>query len=184
MTAKKDQIIETAFQLFSENGFYATGVDLIMKTAGISKRTMYKYFPTKVNLIIAVLDYYRETYKEKMAGLLERNDISAKEKILAIFGEVQGWTADQSFHGCIAVNAMSEYEGKDKGIEQSCHTFKEWQLDMLNNLCQQMGAQKPLELGYKLFVLMEGMASIAMVRKKEPPIDITQLAEQLVDEAL
>ena len=184
MTAKRDQIIETAYQLFSTNGFYATGVDLIMQTAGISKRTMYKYFPTKINLIIAVLDYYRETYIQKMSNLLDQNELSAKEKIMTIFGEVQSWNTDQSFHGCPAVNAMGEFEGKDKGIEQSCHMFKERQLQILNTLCQQMGANKPDELAYKLFVLMEGMASIAMVRKKEPPIDIKDFAEQLIEEEL
>ena len=118
-----------------------------------------------------------------MTVLLDRNDISAKEKILTIFEEVKNWSADQSFHGCPAVNAMSEFEGKDQGIEQSCQAFKEWQMDMLNTLCQQMNVNKPLELAYKLFILMEGMASIALVRKKQPPIDITMLAMQLITEA-
>ena len=44
---KKRQIVEAAFNLFKARGFYATGVDLIMQTANVSKRTLYKYFPTK-----------------------------------------------------------------------------------------------------------------------------------------
>ena len=54
---KRRQIVETAFKLFKARGFYATGVDLIMQTANVSKRTLYKYFPTKNDLIVAVLDY-------------------------------------------------------------------------------------------------------------------------------
>ncbi|MEE9395627.1 MAG: helix-turn-helix domain-containing protein, partial [Methylococcales bacterium] len=41
---KRLQIVEAAFKLFKERGFYATGVDLIMRTANVSKRTLYKYF--------------------------------------------------------------------------------------------------------------------------------------------
>ena len=58
-SSKRDQMVEAAYNLFRENGFYATGVDLIMRTANVSKRTLYKYFPSKNDLIVAVLDYPR-----------------------------------------------------------------------------------------------------------------------------
>jgi AcrR family transcriptional regulator len=57
--------VEAAFKLFTENGFYATGVDLIMHESKVSKRTMYVYFPTKNDLIVAVLEFYRADYERK-----------------------------------------------------------------------------------------------------------------------
>jgi len=38
-TQKKRQIVKAAYDLFKARGFYATGVDLIMQTANVSKRT-------------------------------------------------------------------------------------------------------------------------------------------------
>ena len=71
---KRCQIVEAAFKLFKARGFYATGVDLIMQTANVSKRTLYKYFPTKNDLIVAVLDYYRTTYADYLDLILNQKD--------------------------------------------------------------------------------------------------------------
>jgi AcrR family transcriptional regulator len=110
---KRLQIIQAAFKLFTENGFYATGVDLIMRQANVSKRTMYIYFPTKNDLIVAVLEFYRANYEQGLTDLLARNDLSNREKIIAIFEDAGNWFENRQFHGCLAVNAMGEFSGKD-----------------------------------------------------------------------
>ena len=49
--AKRDQIRATAQQLFLERGFANTGTNLIAKEAGVSKETLYRYFPSKEELL-------------------------------------------------------------------------------------------------------------------------------------
>ncbi len=39
-TSKRDIFVETAFGQYQQNGIYATGIDLIMRTAVVSKRTL------------------------------------------------------------------------------------------------------------------------------------------------
>ncbi len=179
---KRDQIIQAAFELFRENGFYATGVDLIMRTAKVSKRTLYKYFPTKNELIISVLEYYRSEYKKHLTDLLDRSDQSGRKKILSIFEDAEKWFGDTQFHGCLAVNAMAEFSGKDAAIEDSCQCFKRWELGMLERLAREAGARESKQLAFKLFILLEGMASIAQVSNGKSPVDITQMADRLVGE--
>ncbi len=53
-------MISAAYSLFYKNGFHATGVDAIMEKAGISKRTLYKYFASKEALIVASIEYYHQ----------------------------------------------------------------------------------------------------------------------------
>jgi AcrR family transcriptional regulator len=178
---KRKQIIEAAFKLFKENGFYATGVDLIMRTAKVSKRTLYKYFPSKNNLIVAVLEHYRSTYKEHMHGLLNHQDMSSREKILAIFDDAMSWFTDTNFHGCLAVNAMAEFSGKDQAIENSCLCFKHWEIDVLSNLSKDLDNSNADELAHKLFVLLEGMSAIAQVTKAACPIDMVKMADEIID---
>lgn len=48
-------ILETAFVLFLERGFNAVSTDLIAKTAGISKATLYAHFASKEALFSEIL---------------------------------------------------------------------------------------------------------------------------------
>ena len=179
---KKEQIIHTAFDLFSVNGFYATGVDRIMATAGVSKRTLYKYFPTKNDLIVAVMDFYRDGFKQKMRAILGQRELSPEEKIRDIFSWVLTQFDNPSFHGCLVISAMGEFDGKDEDIVCSCQSFKKWELGMFYKLAQEFGARDLDALSYTLFVLFEGLLSAAQVMGKEPPVDILALVQKtLVD---
>ncbi len=175
-------IVETAFILFKKNGFYATGVDLIMREAGVSKRTLYKYFHTKNELIVAVLEYYQTSYQDHLDDLLgEDKSATATEKILLIFDDANSWFDDINFHGCLAVNAMGEFSGKDQAIENSCINFKQWEIALLSGLTEQLDVDEPIELAYKLFVILEGMSSITQVTNGKCPVDMRLMAEQLID---
>jgi AcrR family transcriptional regulator len=179
---KRLQIIQAAFKLFSENGFYATGVDLIMRQSHVSKRTMYIYFPTKNDLIVAVLEFYRANYERSLSDLLARNDLSSREKIVAIFEDAAfNWFANSQFHGCLAVNAMGEFAGKDPNIENACLEFKTWELDVFRELTKGLPVMNPHDLAFKLLVLLEGMGAIALVMKQPCPIDIKQMVNDLID---
>jgi AcrR family transcriptional regulator len=178
---KRLQIIQAAFKLFTENGFYATGVDLIMHQASVSKRTMYIYFPTKNDLIVAVLEFYRANYEQGLKELLVRNDLSNREKIIAIFEDAGNWFENRQFHGCLAVNAMGEFSGKDPKIENACLVFKMWELDVFRKLTKELPVMYPNDLAFKLLVLLEGMGAIAQVMKQPCPIDIKQMVNDLMD---
>lgn len=53
--AKRDQIRDGARRLFLEKGFARTSTDAIAKEAGVSKQTLYVYYPSKENLLKDVL---------------------------------------------------------------------------------------------------------------------------------
>lgn len=53
--AKRRQIIDAATELFFENGFAGSSMDAVVARAGVSKQTAYRYFPSKTDLLAAVL---------------------------------------------------------------------------------------------------------------------------------
>lgn len=179
-SAKRGHIIETAFSLFKANGFYATGVDLIMREANVSKRTLYKHFPSKNVLIVTVLQYYRSTFQDHIESLLDQAELNSREKIKAIFRDAMGWFNDVNFHGCLAVNAMGEFSGKDQAIEEACLCFKRWEIDVFLGLTNALECRQPEELAHKLFVILEGMSAIAQVNKGAYPLDMVALADEMV----
>ena len=178
---KRMQIVQAAFKLFTENGFYATGVDLIMQQSKVSKRTMYIYFPTKNDLIVAVLEFYHANYERKLNDFLTRTDLNSRDKIMAIFDDAKTWFGDKHFHGCLAVNAMGEFDGKDPHIENVCRAFKTWELGVFQELTKDLPVQSPQDLAFKLLVLLEGLGAIAQVMKQPCPIDIQPMVNDLID---
>ena len=50
-TAKRRQILDAARTLFLEQGFEGTSMDAITAAARVSKRTLYKYYESKENLL-------------------------------------------------------------------------------------------------------------------------------------
>jgi TetR/AcrR family transcriptional repressor of nem operon len=53
----RDRILRTAFQLFHEQGYHATGVATIAREAGVNPGSLYHFFESKDALLLAVLDF-------------------------------------------------------------------------------------------------------------------------------
>jgi len=53
--AKREQITSAARKLFLTQGFNGTSMDAVTAEAGVSKQTLYAYFPTKLDLLAEVL---------------------------------------------------------------------------------------------------------------------------------
>jgi len=52
---KRAQILGAARALFVLDGYAATSMDAVVSKAGISKQTLYRYFPSKSDLLVSVL---------------------------------------------------------------------------------------------------------------------------------
>ena len=89
--AKRDQIRVAAQQLFLERGFANTGTNLIAKEAGVSKETLYRYFPSKEELLADCLRHLIADVPENRlpvaagkAPLEDRDDLRAALLDLAL----------------------------------------------------------------------------------------------------
>jgi AcrR family transcriptional regulator len=52
----RDELAEVAMKLFAANGFDATTIEAIADAAGVSRRTFFRYFEAKEDVIIEFLD--------------------------------------------------------------------------------------------------------------------------------
>ena len=66
--AKKDQIVKAARQLFLEKGYANTTMDAVTQAAGISKQTLYVYFPSKEDLFEEVLQEMVKRIQDLVQG--------------------------------------------------------------------------------------------------------------------
>src|SRR6516165_10673760 len=56
----RDRLVEEARRLFWEQGYAATGVAQILDFANARSGSLYYFFPTKEDLLLAVLETYKE----------------------------------------------------------------------------------------------------------------------------
>lgn len=59
-TDTRDRIIEAARELFYSQGYHATGLAQILKEAEVNSGSLYHFFASKEELLLAVLDRYKE----------------------------------------------------------------------------------------------------------------------------
>ena len=69
--AKRQAILDTAYQLFMEQGFDQTSVSEITAKVGGSKATIYSHFPSKEELFVECMMGAAEAYIEDVTTLLD-----------------------------------------------------------------------------------------------------------------
>src|SRR5215211_2476131 len=94
-----ERILAAADKLFYTQGIRAVGVDTVAAEAGVSKRTLYNYYPSKDALIAA---YLTARFKH-----ITPSDAPAREQILGAFDRLERMFRDGSFRGCPYVNAVT-----------------------------------------------------------------------------
>src|SRR5260221_11890453 len=115
--AMQERILDTAGRLFYRQGIRAVGVDTIAAEIGISKRTLYNYFPSKDALIAA--------YLTRRIRPVPLSDLPAVEQILGDFDRLERSFAGNSFRGCAFVNAVAELKEPKHEANQLAPAFKE-----------------------------------------------------------
>ena len=73
--AKEQNILETAFALFAERGIEPVRMPEVAEASGVARATLYRYFTTKLDLVIAVGTWKCEEYIEAHNASLPKEEI-------------------------------------------------------------------------------------------------------------
>ncbi len=72
-TLMKDKILQKAADMFLNLGFKSVTMDDIAREMGISKKTIYAHFPTKLKLVQAATFYVIDNINETISTICSRN---------------------------------------------------------------------------------------------------------------
>ena len=154
--AMQERILDTAGRLFYGQGIRAVGVDTIAAEIGISKRTLYNYFPSKDELIVAYLSRHFIQAKASDRPLLEQ--------ILRYFDWLERWFATDTFRGCPFVNAVAELGDPTHPGAKMAVAFKEQRRLWLRDALAQLNVADPDGLATQVAILVEGAIIAALIR--------------------
>jgi AcrR family transcriptional regulator len=152
----QQRILETADRLFYGQGIRAVGVDTIAAEIGISKRTLYNYFPSKDELIVA--------YLSRRLRPVPPSDLPPVQQILGNFERLERTFAAGVFRGCPFVNAVAELKEPGHAANQLAVAFKEQRRLRFRDLLERLEVEDADALATQLQLLVDGAIAAALVR--------------------
>jgi AcrR family transcriptional regulator len=169
--------VEAARDLFLLQGYHSTGVAEIVRTADVRMGSLYYFFPTKEDLLIAVLEWYRDhIHDDLLQPIFDRID----DPIERIFGILDGYrqmlllTAFNQ--GCPIGNLGLEISNSHpKARELLIVNFRQWAEEVRNCLDGAEG-KLPVEvdrqgLAEHILAVMEGAMMLARTCRQIEPFD-------------
>ena len=186
MTKKtRDRLIEAARRLFWEQGYTATGIAQIVQAAGARSGSLYYFFPTKEDLLRAVLETYKDLLEPCVVQpVFER----VRDPIERIFGILDGYrrqlAATKYRHGCPIGNLALEVGNVIPAARSLlAENFSAWQR-VIETCLEEASGRLPAGLDrgqVALFVLttMEGAVMLARTYRSLEPYDaaVSQLRD-------
>ena len=161
--SRRDQLVDTALDLFRRHGFHATGIDRILAESGVAKMTLYNHFKSKNELILAALRRRDETFRNWFMRATERRANTPGARLLAVFDALDEWIRGRDFSGCMFINASAEFASPDDPIHAAAAEHKRLVLAYIRDLAEAAGAEDAEALAQSLMLLMEGAIVMAHV---------------------
>ena len=152
----RDQILKVADELFYRDGIHVTGVDTIIARSGVAKTTLYRYFPSKDDLVVAYLSDRDRSFWECIEAAVNQAPDDPKAQLLAIFEWLEELLKKPDCYGCPFLITITEFPGLDYPGHQVAVAHKNQMRDQLTQLALKAGAAKPKELGAHLLMLLDG----------------------------
>ncbi|SAK72145.1 TetR family transcriptional regulator [Caballeronia temeraria] len=98
------RILYTAHDLFYRDGIRATGIDRVIAESGVAKKTFYRYFPSKDDLIVAFLDFRHNNWMAWFRDALARHGGTLNALVPAL----AEWFGSEHYRGCAFINSVVE----------------------------------------------------------------------------
>jgi len=178
MTNTREKILTTAEELIYQNGIHATGMELLVKTSGVARKSIYHHFTNKDEVAAAALNARDVRWMEWFRRECDKAE-TPRERILNIFTVLKSWFESEGYRGCAFINTAGEVGDADDPVRQIARQHKQKLLDYLVELTGQLNPHQPLPLARQLLILIEGAITMSRVmgdyRVADEAKDVAQL---------
>ena len=169
----KQTIIETASKLFYQNGYNLTGINEIIREAGIAKATLYSHFKSKEDICIAYLEHRNTFFIEEIKAFVLKQKKGGAQ-LTALFDFLEIFYAQKEFNGCWCINTISEIPRDNNSIRNKIQEQKKEFLNFIHQLTntnfpKKTAAEKEF-LAKHIYVLYEGALAESHLHQDPWPI--------------
>lgn len=170
----RETIIATASELFYQKGYNLTGINEIIKEAGIAKATLYNHFQSKDDICIAYLQNKNEGFLDGIGEFAQKAKMG-RDQLLALFDFLTQFFDSKDFNGCWCINTVSEIPKSNERIRAEIQVQKRQFIKMIEELAfnnYPENTEKENEtLAAQVYVLYEGAISESFLHQDPWPIE-------------
>ncbi|GAA5130884.1 TetR/AcrR family transcriptional regulator [Alloalcanivorax gelatiniphagus] len=178
----REQVVDAADRLFYSRGINSVGMDAVRDASGASLKAIYKDFPSKEDLVLAVLGRRHRMWTTGVEGAVQRIT-DPRGRLLAMYDHLADWFGDTDFRGCGFINAFGELGAASPRVADAVREHKRSFQDYVDRLVADAGA--PEALGPQLAILAEGAQTTAAISGVPDAAGIARAAAvTLIDAAM
>lgn len=178
-TAVQDKILQTAEQLIYTNGIHAMGMDLLVRTSGVARKSIYRYYATKEDVAVNALSARDVRWMHWFRSEVDKAT-HPEARILEMFTVLKGWFESEGFRGCAFINTAGEIGDAADPIRQLAKAHKQKLFDYALELCQELNVDQPETLAKQLLILIDGAITLALVMGDHSAADSARDMAQLL----
>jgi TetR/AcrR family transcriptional repressor of nem operon len=126
--ATRERIVRTAMELFRDKGYGSTSIADILGRSQVNSGSLYHFFPGKQDLLIAVLDAYRDGIGPMLLEPAWGDEADPVERVFRLLGAYRtSLAATECRYGCpIGSLALELHEADPSVRERLAANFGAW----------------------------------------------------------
>jgi AcrR family transcriptional regulator len=153
----RERILGAAYELFSQRGVRAVGIDELIDRAGVAKATLYKHFSSKDALVLAFLEQREQIWtRDWVEAEARRRGETPEEQLLAIFDLFDEWFQRDDFEGCSFINVLLETADLDHPVGRASAGYLQNIRSLIRTLANEAGLRDPEAFSLSWHILMKG----------------------------
>ncbi|MCB5186567.1 TetR/AcrR family transcriptional regulator [Methylobacillus caricis] len=182
MSLLREKILDVASDLFQTRGINSTGVDTIVAVAGTTKMTLYKYFRSKEDLILEVLQKGHADFNTWLHQKLNKNTKKPSERLQKLFDFIEEWVTAPDFRGMAFLKASAEFPNEENPVHRlSAEQSKQFR-QFLAELAVDAGAKDADSLALQLSILIEGAIQAEQMKRGSGAVKYAKKAAKILIE--
>ncbi|AXH14608.1 TetR/AcrR family transcriptional regulator [Malaciobacter mytili] len=138
----RTRLIEATFQEVFSQGYNKASLSNILEKANTKKGSMYHYFPSKKDMVLAMIEEKIENRLKIKWEALEKKDKGILDAFIAILKDTPNWDLT---YGCPLGNLLQEFLNEDKEFEQLLNTILDKWKNQFINILQKAKDNKELK---------------------------------------
>jgi AcrR family transcriptional regulator len=179
----RERLLASAQRLIAAQGV-GVGVDAILEDASVARRSLYQHFGGKDELIAASLLESAEKDLDRYWAALESGGSDPRQRVQAVFDQLDKTTSATSFRGCRYVSAELSLTDPDHPAHQVTRGYTERLRGLFEKELTDLGHSDPSVEAEQIVVLIDGILVLAaLLPGSHPAIAVRPLVEQLLGHA-
>jgi AcrR family transcriptional regulator len=169
----RDRILNAAYELFCREGVQAIGIDRVIAEAGVAKMTLYRHFPSKQDLVIAVIGLREQRWTfDWLLHEVKQRAQTPEAQLLAFFDVFDEWFRSDDYEACLFINTMFESHDRNSPIGKASVDALANERSIMRRLAEEAGVADPDAFAHTWQILLAG----SIVQAAQGVTDAARLA--------